>query len=258
MGNDSSSLEGGGSDDMRIGMRVEHFEQMCLWKGRLIKSKIRRNWQSRLFFLCLNRQNGALFMAYFSDQGVVRHFIDLHKSFVTHDAARQVMLVSTLDDEASALDSNDDDDDGDGDGVDGDSMVWMLRYEDPAAFQLLLQRLAAINFHVGSVVLEGWLEKRSRKGTGPLKNWAALTILPARKRYTVLLECGDMLCFRDDQCQQLRGRYYLPYSSKIFCESDKVGRMGKCGLAGRCYLTVSVGGSGNTVGCLPALVLVLL
>ena len=66
MGNEGSMLDDGG------GQRIEMFEPMCVWKGRLHKSKIRRNWQSRLFMLCHNAQNDDLFFVYFTDSGIAR------------------------------------------------------------------------------------------------------------------------------------------------------------------------------------------
>eukprot|EP00750_Incisomonas_marina_P000632 INCI10444.3.p1 GENE.INCI10444.3~~INCI10444.3.p1 ORF type:complete len:1090 (-),score=221.25 INCI10444.3:69-3338(-) len=214
MGNEGSTLDSGDGPQ-----RVEVFDPLCVWKGRLHKTKIRKNWQSRMFFLCHNTSNDDMFFVYFTDAGIARYFIDLRKSFITHDPERQIFLVSTLgDDLGGAQDSDDDEDDS---FADRESEVWVLRYDDAEQAAELRLALGTLGLPIGEVLLHGWLEKRSRKGNGPIRRRASLAMLPARKRYALLLSCGDLIYFKDIDCQSLRGRLFLPTCSKIYCEDDK-------------------------------------
>ena len=198
--------------------RVENFEPFRVWKGRLLKSKVRRNWLSRLVFLCHNRENDDLFFVYFNDNGVARYVIDLRKSHITHDVERKTFLVSTLGDDLGDDDSEDEEDDNFAERV---SQVWMLRYENDDLATELCAELSRLEYPVGSVLLEGWIEKRSRRGTGVVNARGSITLLPVRKRFSLLLECGDLLYFKDEECNGLRGRVFLPSCSQIYCEDNK-------------------------------------
>ena len=123
--------------------RVEALEPLCVWKGRFLKSKIRRRWQSRLFFLCFNKYNLDVFFAYFSDQGIARYFIDLSKGFVTHHPAQKMFIVSCL---GEGMTGSDDEEESEqrtqaateDNFEDGEAQVWLLKYEEgellPALF----------------------------------------------------------------------------------------------------------------------------
>ena len=211
MGNEGSSLDGG------VGLqRVVDFDPLCVWKGRLRKSKIRRNWKSRLVYMCHNANNDDLFLVYFSDSGVSRYIIDLRRGYVTHIADRKLLVVSTVGDDIAAEDS--DNDDVEDNGLERESDVWLLRYEEPDAGQAFVRALETLQYRVDVPKLEGWLEKRTRRLANVRQPSSQL---PALKRYAMLLPCGDLIYFRDDECTALRGRLFLPACSKIFCEEGK-------------------------------------
>ena len=85
----------------------------------------------------------------------------------------------------------------------------------------MVAALERIGIPVGEVLLSGWIEKRSRIGDGPIRSRASLQMMKARKRFALLLSCGDMIYFRNEQLEVLRGRLFLPQCTKIYCEDDK-------------------------------------
>ncbi len=213
-------------------------------QGILRKSKTQKNWQERYFLLLKKTGVSQYCMVYFRQDDIYpADMIELTGSAVAHCEDRRMIIISVPPPaQRNSLQGSGQIIDNGGDGVESslvtrrssskwmakkynmdqtEGQVWLLEYSIEQKARFIEKIKKCVEF--SECVNRGWLLKRSnhQRRRSSLKKMIKLKTVPWDRRYCILLDNGDLLYFKSNDLQDLRGRISLKTSLSLKATSDE-------------------------------------